>query len=296
MTGELAAIGTAIFFALSATVFAIAGRGAGASAVNRSRLLLAALIATGIYWGTHGEPLPSDLPESAWLWLAVSGVLGLALGDDFLFRAYVLIGPRLAMLVFALSPAIAAGLSWVIFDETLSTLEIAGIALTLAGVAWVVTEPKRPSPDVPGHSYGWGIALALGGAFGQALGLITAKAGLGHGASPQAANCIRLMAAAAAIWLVTAATGRARQSLLMWTRDRGASAYTVLGALFGPIAGVWLSLVAIERAPIGVASTLMSLTPLFLLPLGRIVFQEPITFRAVAGTIVALAGVAILLQ
>lgn len=296
MTGELAAIGTAFFFALSATLFTIAGRGAGASAVNRSRLLVAALMAMGIYWITQGGPLPSGLPETAWLWLAISGVLGLALGDDLLFRAYVHIGPALSMLIFALSPAIAACLSWAIFGEALSLLQISGIALTLAGVAWVVTAPKQRSHPPPHHSHGWGLALALGGAFGQALGLITAKLGLIHGATPQAANCIRLIAAATAIWLVTTVTGRARRNLAMWTRNRRASAYTVLGALVGPIAGVWLSLVAIERAPIGIASTLMSLTPLFLLPIGRLVFLDPITFRALAGTVIAIAGVAILLQ
>ena len=138
--------------------------------------------------------------------------------------------------------------------------------------------------------------LALGGAFGQALGLITAKVGLSQGASPQAANWVRLLAATAAVWLVMALSGRARQTLQMWTHDRKASALTVFGALAGPIAGVWLSLVAIERAPVGVASTLMSLTPLFLLPIGRLVSQEPITLRAVAGTLLATAGVAILLQ
>ena len=301
-TGEIAAIGTAVFFAISSTLFAIAGRRAGASAVNRSRLLVAALIAIVIYWVTRGELIPAGLSNSVWMWLAASGIIGLALGDDLLFRAYVLLGPALSMLIFALVPAIAAGLGWVFLGETLSSFEISGIAVTLFGVAWVVTAPKQRAAQRNGHDHqdrhghGWGLVFALGGAFGQALGLVTAKVGLSQGASPQAANWIRLLAAATAVWLVTALSGRARQTLQMWTHDRKASALTVLGAAAGPIAGVWLSLVAIERAPLGVASTLMSLTPLFLLPIGRLVFREPITFRALAGTVLAIAGVAILLQ
>ena len=299
MTGEIAAIGTAVFFAISSTLFAIAGRRAGASAVNRSRLLVAALIAIVIYWVTRGELIPAGLSSSVWMWLAASGIIGLAFGDDLLFRAYVLIGPALSMLIFALVPAIAAGLGWVFLSETLSSFEISGIAVTLFGVAWVVTAPKKRAAQSSGHDHqghGWGLLFALGGAFGQALGLVTAKVGLSQGASTQAANWIRLLAAATAVWLVTALSGRARQTLHMWIHNREASALTVLGALAGPIAGVWLSLVAIERAPLGVASTLMSLTPLFLLPIGRVVFREPITFRAVAGTVLAIAGVAILLQ
>ena len=292
----MAAIGTAVFFAISSTLFAVAGRRAGASKVNRSRLLVAALLAVAIYWLTNHRPLPAGLSAEVWIWLSISGVVGLALGDDLLFRAYVLIGPALSMLIFALSPAIAASLSWLLFGEALSALEIFGIVVTLAGVAWVVTAPKRPSADITRHGHLLGMILALGGALGQALSLITAKVGLVEGASPQAANCIRLIAAATTVWAVTAITGRARRSLAMWSDNRSASAYTVLGALMGPIAGVWLSLVAINRAPIGVASTLMSLTPLFLLPMARIVFREPVTLRALAGTIIALGGVAVLLS
>ena len=301
-TGEIAAIGTAVFFAISSTLFAIAGRRAGASAVNRSRLLVAALIAIVIYWVTRGELIPAGLSNSVWMWLAASGIIGLALGDDLLFRAYVLLGPALSMLIFALVPAIAAGLGWVFLGETLSSFEISGIAVTLFGVAWVVTAPKQRAAQSNGHDHqdrhghGWGLVFALGGAFGQALGLVTAKVGPEPRRLATGGELDPPLAAAAAVWLVTALSGRARQTRQMWTHDRKASALIVLGAVAGPIAGVWLSLVAIERAPVGVASTLMSLTPLFLLPIGRLVFREPITFRALAGTVLAIAGVAILLQ
>jgi drug/metabolite transporter (DMT)-like permease len=57
---------------------------------------------------------------------------------------------------------------------------------------------------------------------------------------------------------------------------------------------VWLSLIAVQNAPVGVASTLTSLTPVFLLPLGWLFFKERITQRAVVGTALAVAGTAIL--
>ncbi len=66
------------------------------------------------------------------------------------------------------------------------------------------------------------------------------------------------------------------------------------GAFSGPFIGVTLSLVALGNAQVGVASTLMSLTPAFLLPFSAIVFKEPIWRRAVYGTVLALAGVALL--
>jgi len=67
-----------------------------------------------------------------------------------------------------------------------------------------------------------------------------------------------------------------------------------MGALAGPFLGVWLSLVAIQHTSVGIASTLMSLPPIFLLPVGMIIFKERIGWRAVVGTVLAISGVAVL--
>ena len=140
------------------------------------------------------------------------------------------------------------------------------------------------------------VLFAVGGTVGQAIGLVTAKLGLTEGALPQEANIVRLMAAATSVWVLTVALGDTKRVLGMWSNDARATGFTALGSICGPVAGVWLSLVAINRTSIGVASTLMSLTPLFLLPMSRLVFREPITLRAAFGTLLALAGVALLLQ
>jgi drug/metabolite transporter (DMT)-like permease len=66
------------------------------------------------------------------------------------------------------------------------------------------------------------------------------------------------------------------------------------GALFGPIVGVSLSLLAVQRAEVGIASTLMALPPVFLLPISAVVFKERYGWGVVAGTFIAIAGVAIL--
>ena len=293
MSGEIAAVGTAMFFAMGSTFFTLAGQRAGASVVNRSRLLIATLLALGIHWITRGTILPHALSWEAWGWLALSGVIGLALGDSLLFRAFVAIGPAKTMLIFALAPAMAALFSWIFLGEALTLLEMVGMAITLVGIAWVVMAPEQPTSE---HSYGLGVLFALGGTFGQAIGLVTAKIGLTEGAMPQEANVVRLMAAATSVWMLTVALGETKRVLAMWSNDVRATAFTALGSIFGPVAGVWLSLVAIDRASIGVASTIMSLTPLFLIPVSRFVFREPITLRAVVGTLIALAGVALLLQ
>lgn len=295
LVGEIAAIGTAVFFALSSTFFTLAGRRAGSTAVNRGRLLVASAIAVALHWLLRGEPVPSSAPLAAWGWLGLSGVVGLALGDDLLFRAYVLVGPAISMLVFALAPVMAAFAGWAVLGEALSAREWAGIGLTLAGIAWVVSEPKRRGYVASGKDYVSGLLFALGGAAGQAAGLVTAKLGLIEGVAAQSANLMRLLAATLAIWVATALSGRLLAVVSALRNDARTTMLTLGGAMSGPVAGVWLSLLALERAPVGIASTLMSLTPIFLLPIVRVVFSEPVTLRALVGTAVAVSGVAMLL-
>lgn len=294
--GELAAVVAAALFGLSSTFFTLAGRRVGPSTVNRARLLLASAIAAGLHWFARGEPLPFEASSRAWLWLGLSGVIGLALGDASLFHAYVRIGPALSMLIFSTTPIFTTLLGYTILGERLTALEGLGIAVTLLGILWVVSEPKRREFHSARGSYRAGILLAAGGALGQALGLLTAKMGLAEGVPAQSANLIRLLAAAVAIWIAALVTGSAGRTHSAFREDPRASLFTLAGTAAGPLIGVWLSLVAIGRAPLGIASTLMGLTPIFLLPIARLVFSEPITYRAVLGTFIALTGAAILLR
>jgi drug/metabolite transporter (DMT)-like permease len=66
-----------------------------------------------------------------------------------------------------------------------------------------------------------------------------------------------------------------------------------VGSVFGPFLGVTFSLVALANAPVGVASTLMAVTPVFLLPVSRLTGERP-TWQAYVGTALTVAGVAAL--
>ena len=50
----------------------------------------------------------------------------------------------------------------------------------------------------------------------------------------------------------------------------------------------------IQYAPVGVASTLQALPPVFLIPIGYYFLGERVSSRAILGTLLALAGVAVL--
>ncbi len=299
--GQVAALLTAVCFSISSLFFTVAGRRFGPLTSNRLRLVMAILLLGIAHWIVYGNPLPVYAGLSRWAWLGVSGIVGLAIGDLFLFTAYVTIGPRLGLLFLSLSPALASILAWLILGETLGVASVIGIVLTLAGIAWVVLESNSTQKTPAGvagaavHKRNLkGILAGLGAAAGQALGVVLAKPGLANNFSPLSGNVIRMSAAFLAIWLVTIFQRQVLSTVQQANRQRSGLLYILGGAIFGPLLGVSLSLFAIQNTGVGIASTLIALPPIFLLPIGHFVFKERITWRAIAGTLIAVAGVGLL--
>jgi drug/metabolite transporter (DMT)-like permease len=133
----------------------------------------------------------------------------------------------------------------------------------------------------------------VGGALGQSIGLVFSLFGLAGGFPPISANLIRVTAGMVALLLYFGVRGRLRGTL-GGLRDGRAAAFIGLGAVTGPVLGVVLSLVAIARAPMGVAATLMSLSPVVLLPVSHFVLKEKVGGHAILGTLLALVGAAAL--
>jgi drug/metabolite transporter (DMT)-like permease len=288
--GELSALLTACCWSGSSLAFAAATRRAGSFHVNVARLVLAfAYLALLIVVAG----LDLSLSPTQVIYLAVSGVIGLALGDTFLFRAYREIGPRITMLIMSLAPAMAAALAYFILDEEISTSGFVGITITLAGICIVVLERSSKAPIVLS---GFGLALAALAAAAQGAGLIFAKLAFREGlVNGFVATFVRIGASLILLLPFSAATRRPANPLAMLRNDRRAFALTVLGSVLGPFLGITFSLIAIEHTNVGIAATIMAIVPILMLPLVRIIYKERISLRAIAGAVVAVGGVALLM-
>ena len=288
--GESAALVTSLCWSLNSVCFMVAGRRVGSASVNLGRLLMAWAVLILVHLVVYGSPFPLQAGAGRFGWLAASGFIGFALGDAVLFEAFVLIGARLAMLLMTLSPLFSALLAWLFLGQNLTLPKLLAMAVTLGGIAWVVWG----GGDHEEHPHLWrGVLLGVGGALGQSVGLVFSKFGLAGGLPPISANLIRVSAGVVALLLYFGSTGRLRGTLGA-LRDGRATAFIALGAVTGPVLGVVLSLIAIIRAPMGVAATLMSLSPVILLPVSHFVFKERVGGHAILGTLLALAGAAAL--
>lgn len=325
--GELAALGAALFWVFTSLAFAAAGRRVGPTWVNLLRMIAALGVLLLVHRLSFGLWLPK-VDGTVWTWLALSGLAGLAIGDQFLFTALVYIGPRLSTLLMTLTPPATAMIAWPMLDEPLSWLAILGIAITIAGVAWVALErPENPSHRRGGQRSERRIRLGLffGAMAGlcQATGLVLAKKAMLHATTSEIAldawsvTLIRMIFGVAGIIifftilrLIRAHREAVDTSMAISAESERlppprttyfhsvwpfALLMIAIGVFFGPVCGVWMSMVAIERTETGIAATLMAMTPVFILPFAAWIEKERITWRAVCGAVVAVLGVAILM-
>lgn len=297
LTGELAALGTALCFAFGSTLFTMAGRELGTMRVNRVRLLLATLLIGLLHWLILGQLLPGGVSRESLSWLVVSGIVGLVLGDMFLIQAFVLIGPQLSMLMMALAPMFSTIIAWLFLNETLDSQTLLGIVLVVTGIIIVVTQRRSgisASTPATGRAYQIGLLCGLGGSLGQAIGTVLSRLGLADGLEPLSASLIRLGAAVLVLWGYTLIRGQAGDTIMTLRAKPQAGLRLTGGTVAGPVVGVWLSLVAVQRTSVGIASTLIALTPIFLIPISYVVFKEHVSQRAVIGTLIAFAGTVLL--
>ena len=272
-------------------LFTISSRRLGHNTVNRLRLVVALLLLMTAHLITSGRLFPFTATPRHWFWFGLSGIIGFALGDMLLFRAFVLLGARMSMLLMALVPVFGTFIAWVFLGEVLTLSQILAITIVISGIIWVVAE--RQNNEHQRNHYLIGILCGIGGAMGQALGLILSKKGLADNYSALSGNIIRVFVAACILWLITLIRGRVPNTIARLS-DRKGTVTMIGGAFFGPFLGVWLSLVAVQNTYVGIASTLIALPPVFLIPLSRWVFKERISIGAVLGTIIAMIGVALI--
>lgn len=290
--GEIAALFTALFWTITALSFEQAGKRVGSLAVNWIRLVMGMIFLCVFTGVTRGRILPLDATGHAWIWLSVSGLIGFTFGDLCLFQAFVVIGSRISMLIMSLVPPLTAIMSWALMGEVLTPIDLAGMFLVIAGIALVVLERPTEGRRFKLSHPVLGLLLALGGALGQATGLVFSKYGMGE-YNAFSATQIRGFAGILGFTILffpLKKWGRVRDALV----HKSGLIFTSIGAFFGPFLGVSFSLLAVQHTEAGVASTIMAIVPVLIIPPAVLFFRERVTFREVVGAFLAVGGVALL--
>ena len=299
--GELAGIATALLWAFGSLMFAAAGRRVGSSAVNEIRLLIALPLILVAHWIVFGVVWPQGLATHRTTYLALSGFVGLAIGDLFYFHCLMILGPRIGALLMATAPALTVVLAWIFTKQRLAAMQLGGIIVTSLGIMLVLGDRRgRREWTSEANSAKRRLAVITGllAAVGQASGNVLSELGaVGSGPEIPALSSItiRMSAGTAGIVAISILSGNVRKSAAA-LRDVKAMQLILMAVAIGPTLGVWLFQVSIQRTNASIAAILVALVPIFMIPIGRVAYGSRPSVLALIGTVIAFAGTFLVLD
>ncbi|HEX8915240.1 MAG TPA: DMT family transporter [Humisphaera sp.] len=145
ITGPALSLATAALWAVSPVFMASAGRKVGAFPVLLIRSLLASVLLAAMVGGLALlSPTPPAFPDLRQAgWIALSGFVGVGVGDILIYEAFVALGPRRTTQTLVLAPAVTVLVAWTSLGEELTVTKLVGVGVTLAATSYAVFAGNR---------------------------------------------------------------------------------------------------------------------------------------------------------
>jgi drug/metabolite transporter (DMT)-like permease len=287
--GEIAALCTAVFWTITALAFESASLKIGSLSLNIIRLGIGFVFLSIFNLFYRGIIFPFDASVENWFWLVLSGLVGFLFGDLFLFKSYTIIGSRFAMLIMTLVPPITALAGWIVLDEKLSGMNYLGMSLTILGISLAIFNRSNGKAGFSLKFSYKGLLFAFFGAIGQALGLVLSKFGMKE-YDPFAATQIRIIAGFFGFAVLITVIRKWRNVMEGLTHKKGMISAGI-GSFFGPFLGVSFSLLAVKHTQTGIASTIMAIVPVLIIPPAIFLFKQKVSPLEIVGALISVTGV-----
>ncbi|NVO05488.1 MAG: DMT family transporter [Rhodoferax sp.] len=263
---DLLALGVAVCWAFTSVMSATPARHLGTFAFTRWRmsLVLLMLVPVVLYMGSWRSLSIADCGV-----MALSGFIGIFVGDTALFGAMNRLGPRRTSVLFATHAFFSALLGFWVLDEHMGAQAMLGGALVMGGVMTAILLGRHKDEDHAletdsGH-WGLGVSLGLLAAICQALSSLIAKPVMVSGADPIAATAVRVSATCVAqfalLWSGFAAARAQHQATPRVLLQVGWIGFLGMGV------GMTFILLALKHGDVGLVAILSSVSPVLLLPL-----------------------------
>lgn len=288
--GEITALMASFCWTISSTIVEKRGVGFSSVAMNVARQIIALLAIGLIIIFFNKSSFSGSISFRSVFFLAMSGLIGFSLGDSFLMSAFTRIGAQLTLLIYTVSPVMTAILGRIFFAERLTVMNILGMFIVIAGIMLAIIKGGSSSMKVKGDPKG--LVFAFLASVGQALGVIFSKAGL-ENIPPLPATEIRLLGGMIGILVICTFTKDWPDVKRLFTSRQGVEV-TLGNALIGTTIGVVLSMFAIKFTKAAVASTLMAMSPIMIIPIMRFYFKANVSKYEVLGAVLSVLGVAFL--
>ena len=286
---------TALFWACVPYIFTKAQSKIGVNQLNVDRLIFAATFLGLIL---IFKPTSFNISFQQIIFLVLSGIIGLSIGDYFLFSSYRRIGPRYSMILMSLAPIFSCIGARFIFNEKLGIMSIIGIILTIIGILIVISRQnngKQTNENKSEKIKLKNLTFGLFAALGQAIALLCVKKSFLLGEIDSIlATFIRLISVGILLMLGLTFFKKYKNPFILYKEDKYTLKLVLSGTLIGPVCGITLSVLSLNYIPVSIAQTLFATSPIFMLPISHFIFNDKVTFGSIIGVLVAITGVAFL--
>jgi len=286
MSGEAVALLSALLWAFASVLM-----GWGVKRLHVIPLnLIRCVVSTAFFWSLlpffGGFKAVAAIPAEQWLWLFLSVVALLIVGDLLYFRSLDMVGVSWTMPVASINPLWAVLLAALFIDEPLSWRLLAGTLLVIAGLILVSRSTNRDGP-VAGRRQRIGLLLALLTSVAWGIGSVILKPAA-EGLNTVVANSVRQPMAIVMMLGLALAGGKFKD---LRELDRR-SWLTIVGAsLVGTGLGSLLFVLSIQMIGAGRTAVLTSTAPLMAIPLAVLWLHERPNRRTLIGALLATAGI-----
>ncbi len=293
-SGEWSAALSALLWGISHIIYARLRPPLSAPALNLGKNVFALLFFLIALVVMTGSIIPSGMSTKALLIFTASGFLGLAVCDTLLMRSLLDIGPQRMTLLFLTVPVLVALFAMLPpMGESQPWPAWVGMIICITGVSLAIV--RRPEDTADPVRFRRGIRTGLMAALLQTVAILLARYGLAQDDAPLLDSAVVRMAAGTfGLILLGLYGGRVR----LWAKEvvrRDAMPRLIVASLLGTFLGILLNQFGLKwSAHAGVATTLNSLMPIYLLPLSVLFLGERFGKREIIASFIAVGGIAMM--
>ena len=228
--------------------------------------------------------------------IILSGVIGILLGDTFLFIALQKIGPRRNNILFSLAAPFTVILNIFFLGIKMSSINLFGCFIVFIGVVIAITYGSNKNNEHKWESIQGsliiGVTFGILAALCQSIGLIMMKPILDAGADPIASASIRTTISC--FLLSFTFFLKSENFISKKPIDFLIIKKSIISGFLGMALGMSLLLVALQKADAGIVATLSSTSPIMILFLIWILTKKIPSLGAWIGTVLAIIGTSLI--
>ena len=216
-------------------------------------------------------------------YLALSGIIGIAIGDTLFFRSLQDLGAKVQVLYFMLGQIVTMFLSFLVLSEVLTLWQYIGALILLIGILIVTWGKQEDHPNKRRGIIGGFLSILC-----FSVSTIMVKIYIGH-IDVVTATFYRMVFGTIVVMFV----GVTSKKIVTWVsplRDRKILALFLINVIVLTLGGFLLSMLAIKNISVSLASILSTTEPIFVLLFAWLINKEKATRNELMGAVITILG------